>query len=97
LHSLSLPRPRHRNRYTVVEQDKYNEKVPMARNSVKRTEVRTLPVIVPRMLARTLKAIRRRYHLTLREVADLTGVSAATYSRPFNMETSRSPVDFSRR
>ncbi|MBV8185733.1 MAG: helix-turn-helix transcriptional regulator [Alphaproteobacteria bacterium] len=43
--------------------------------------VRTLPVIVPALLAKSLKATRRRYDLTVREAAQLAGVSAATYSR----------------
>ena len=46
-----------------------------------RIHVRTIPIIVPKMLARTLRVARRRYKLTVREAAKLAGVSAATYSR----------------
>jgi transcriptional regulator with XRE-family HTH domain len=53
----------------------------MARRSETRTDVRTVPIIVPGPLVRMLKATRLRYNLTLRAVADVTGVSAATCSR----------------
>ncbi|MBV8186255.1 MAG: helix-turn-helix transcriptional regulator [Alphaproteobacteria bacterium] len=44
-------------------------------------KLRTVPVIMPSLLAKALKAARRQHSLTIREAAQLAGVSAATYSR----------------
>jgi transcriptional regulator with XRE-family HTH domain len=40
-----------------------------------------MPIVAPGRLAGALKATRRRFALSLREAAQLAGVSAATYSR----------------
>ena len=53
----------------------------MARNKKAQTDFETVPIIAPSALARALRAARRDYGLTVREAAQLAGVSAATYSR----------------
>jgi DNA-binding XRE family transcriptional regulator len=45
------------------------------------SRIKTVPVVLPRLLAGSLKAARRQYGLSVRQAADIAGVSAATYSR----------------
>src|SRR5262249_1944713 len=55
------------------------DELPTASRSASR--IRTLPVVVPRVLAKSLRFTRRHHRLTVREAAHIAGVSAATFSR----------------